>query len=408
MVAAARCGATEEALVTVREFFAVAKNLESETIAQRRDFHRHPELGYQEVRTAAIVAHQLGELGMEVQTSVGATGVVGLLGAELPGPTVLLRFDMDALPIQEENDTDYVSTQPGVMHACGHDGHTAIGLTVARMLAWQRERLRGTLKFVFQPAEEGGCGAAAMIADGALRDPHPDFAFGLHLWNEHPFGWVGATEGEMLAGSCDWECVVCGDGGHAASPHQTHDPVVAAAQIVVALQTVVSRNVHPLESAVVSVTQINGGDTCNVIPGEVRLAGTLRFFRNAVCDSAKRRVTQIVENIASAMGCRAEAMFGSGYRPVTNDAAAALLVRELAGRVPGVTAVADDERTAGSEDFGEFMADIPGCFFFVGSASAERGKDYPHHHPRFDFDERSLTVGATLMASVAAHHVLPD
>ena len=164
------------------------------------------------MRTASIVARQLGELGMEVHTGVGKTGVVGLLGAERPGPTVLLRFDMDALPIQEENDTDYVSTQPGVMHACGHDGHTAIGLTVAGMLAQQHERLRGALKFVFQPAEEGGCGAAAMIADGALREPRPDFAFGLHLWNERPFGWVGATEGEMLAGSCDWECVVSGDG----------------------------------------------------------------------------------------------------------------------------------------------------------------------------------------------------
>ncbi len=360
------------------------------------------------MRTASIVARQLGELGMEVHTGVGKTGVVGLLGAERPGPTVLLRFDMDALPIQEENDTDYVSTQPGVMHACGHDGHTAIGLTVAGMLAQQHERLRGALKFVFQPAEEGGCGAAAMIADGALREPRPDFAFGLHLWNERPFGWVGATEGEMLAGSCDWECVVSGDGGHAASPHQTHDPVVAAAHIVVALQTVVSRNVPPLESAVVSVTQINGGDTYNVIPGEVRLAGTLRFFRNAVCDRVKRRITQILENVAFAMGCRAEATFGSGYRPVVNDADAALLVQELARRVPGVTAVADDERTAGSEDFGEFMADIPGCFFVVGSANGERGLDYPHHHPRFDFDERSLTVGATLMASVAAHHVLPD
>ena len=394
--------------LTVRRFDSAAKEIECEVIAQRRDFHRHPELAYQEVRTASIVARQLGELGMEVHTGVGKTGVVGLLGAERPGPTVLLRFDMDALPIQEENDTDYVSTQPGVMHACGHDGHTAIGLTVARMLAQQRDRLRGALKLVFQPAEEGGYGAAAMIADGALREPRPDFAFGLHLWNKRPFGWVGATEGEMMAGGREWGCVVSGDGGHAASPDQTHDPVVAAAQIVVALQTVVSRNVPPLESVVVSVTQINGGDTHNVIPGEVRLAGTLRYFRSAIRDSTKKRISDIAENVAAAMGCRSEVSFGSGYRPVSNDADAARLVRELAERVPGVTAVADDERTAGSEDFGEFMADIPGCFFVVGSANGERGLDYPHHHPRFDFDERSLTVGATLMASVAAHHVLPD
>ena len=392
----------------VTEFVAAAKKLEGELIAQRRDFHRHPELGYQEVRTSAIVANQLSDLGIEVQTGVGKTGVVGLLGDERPGPTVLLRFDMDALPIQEENDIEYVSSNAGVMHACGHDGHTAIGLAVARIMAQQRDRLQGALKFVFQPAEEGGGGAEAMIADGVMRDPCPDYAFGLHLWNERPFGWVGATEGDMMAGVCGWECVVSGDGGHAAMPHRARDPIVAAAQIVVAMQTVVARNVPPMEAVVVSVTQIHGGDKDNVIPGEVRLSGTLRYFRNTDCERSKDRMTQIAENVASAMECRAAMSFGYGYQPVSNDVDAALLVRDLAGRVPGVTVVADDERTAVSEDFGEFTTDVPGCFFFVGSANGERGLDYPHHHPRFDFDERSLTVGASLMASVAAHHVLPD
>ncbi len=397
----------EDPLVTVPRFVVAAKGLEGELIAQRRDLHRHPELGYQEVRTAGIVARNIGDLGMEVQTGVGKTGVVGLMVGGRPGPTVLLRFDMDALPIQEENETEYVSSVAGVMHACGHDGHTAIGLAVARMMAQQRDRLQGALKFVFQPAEEGGGGAEAMIADGALRDPRPDFAFGLHLWNERPFGWVGATEGEMMAGCCDWECVVRGDGGHAAMPHRVRDPVVAASQIVLALQTVVSRNVPPMESAVVSVTQLEGGDTCNVIPGEVRLAGTLRYFRNKDCERSKDRMKQIAENVALAMDCRAEVSFGCGLRPVTNDANAAVLVRELAGLVPGVTVVADDERTAVSEDFGEFTADVPGCFFFIGSANGERGLDHPHHHSRFDFDERSLTVGAVLIASVAARYVMP-
>ena len=392
----------------VSEFFSAAKQLEGELIAQRRDFHRHPELGYQEVRTSGIVARQLGELGIEVQTEIAKTGVVGLLAAERPGPTVLLRFDMDALPIQEENDIEYVSSNAGVMHACGHDGHTAIGLAVARIMAQQRDRLQGALKFVFQPAEEGGGGAEAMIADGVMRDPCPDYAFGLHLWNERPFGWVGATGGEMMAGVCGWECVVSGDGGHAAVPHRARDPIVASAQIVVALQTVVARNVPPMEAVVVSVTQINGGDKDNVIPGEVRLSGTLRYFRDVDYERSKDRMTRIAENVACAMDCQAAMSFGYGYQPVSNDVDAALLVRDLAGRVPGVTVVADDERTAVSEDFGEFTTDVPGCFFFVGSANGERGLDYPHHHPRFDFDERSLTVGASLMASVAAHHVLPD
>lgn len=392
----------------VPAFFAAAKDIERDLIAQRRDFHRHPELGYQEVRTAGIVARHLAELDMEVQTGVGKTGVVGLLRGARPGPTVLLRFDMDALPIQEENDTEYVSSKSGVMHACGHDGHTAIGMTVGQILAQHRDRLQGALKFVFQPAEESGSGAEAMIADGALRDPQPDFAFGLHLWNERPFGWVGATEGEMMAGMCDWDCVVIGEGGHAASPHQTRDPIVAAAHIVVALQTVVARNVPPVESVVVSVTDIQGGDTRNVIPGEARLSGTLRYFRHSDLEQSRSRMKEIAENIAVAMECRADLSFGSGPRPVINDTNAALLVRDLARLVPGVTAVSEDESTAVSEDFGEFTSKVPGCFFFVGSANAERGLDYPHHHARFDFDERSLTVGAALMSSVAAYYVMPD
>ena len=281
----------------------------------------------------------------------------------------------------------------------------AIGLCVARMLTEESDKLKGSIKFVFQPAEEGGAGAAAMIKDGVLLEPRPDYVYGMHLWNERPVGWVGATDGNMMAGSCSWQCTIVGNGGHAAAPHHTNDPAVAAAQIVVGLQTVVSRNLPPSEAAVVSVTQIHCGDTHNVIPTEANLAGTLRYFSDSVYETVTYRITRIVKDIASAMGCSANVTFSTGYRPVNNNLDAALLVREIAQRVPDVSIVSNDERTAVSEDFSEFMVDLPGCYFFVGSANGGRGLDYPHHHPRFNIDEQSLTIGAAIMASVASEYV---
>jgi amidohydrolase len=388
------------------EFIKAVKSLEKLLIAERRDFHRHPEVGYNEIRTSGIVAKQLNDLGMQVRVGVGKTGVVGLLKGQQPGPNVLLRFDMDALPIQEENDVEYASQNDGVMHACGHDGHVAIGLCVARMLVAQSDKLKGSIKFVFQPAEEGGAGAAAMIKDGVLLDPRPDYVYGMHLWNERPVGWLGATDGNMMAGSCSWQCTVVGNGGHAAAPHHTNDPAVAAAQIVVGLQTVVSRKLSPSESAVVSVTQIHCGDTHNVIPTEASLAGTIRYFSDSAYETITNNITRIVKDIASAMGCSANITFNTGYRPVNNDSDAALLVREIAKRIEDVTIVSNDERTAVSEDFSEFMVEIPGCYFFVGSANSGSGLDYPHHHPRFNIDEHSLTIGAAIMANIASNYVL--
>ena len=388
------------------EFIKAAKSLEKVLIAERRDFHRHPEVGYNEIRTSGIVAQLLDELGMQVQDGVGKTGVVGLLGGQHAGPTVLLRFDMDALPIQEENDVEYVSQNDGVMHACGHDGHVAIGMCVARMLAEHSDNLKGSIKFVFQPAEEGGAGAAAMIKDGVLLEPNPDYVYGMHLWNERPVGWVGATDGNMMAGSCSWQCTIVGNGGHAAAPHHTNDPAIAAAQIVVGLQTVVSRNLPPSDPVVVSVTQIHCGDTHNVIPNEASLAGTLRYFSDSAYETVTNSVTRIAKDIASAMGCSANVSFSTGYRPVSNNLDAARLVREQAQCLPEVNIVSNEERTAVSEDFSEFMVDIPGCYFFVGSSDSERGLDYPHHHPKFDIDEQSLTIGAAMMAGIASQYVL--
>ncbi len=392
------------------DFLALAEQLLPEMSARRRDFHRHPELGFQEVRTAGIVAQELNRLGLEVTTGVGQTGVVGMLEGDRPGPTILLRFDMDALPIQEANAVDYASKTPGVMHACGHDGHTTMGLAVAQLLAPLRGQFAGALKFVFQPAEEGLGGAEAMLKDGVLDKigPAADRSLAMHLWNEKPVGWVAATDGPAMAASERFVVTLRGQGGHGAAPHQTKDPVVAAAHIITALQTIVSRNANPLESAVISATMVKGGEAFNVIPDSATLGGTIRTFRPGVRDLVLRRLGQVAEGVAAALECEAAIQTWRVTPATVNDAAMAAIVRELAGSLPGVTHVSSDERTMGSEDMAYMMDTLPGCYFFVGSNNAQRGLNFAHHHPRFDFDEQALVLGTALMARAAAHYVLPD
>jgi amidohydrolase len=387
-------------------FYDEAVAMRAEMVARRRDLHRHPELAFQENRTAGIVAAALNELGLEVRSGVGQTGVVGLLEGEADGPTVLVRADMDALPILEANQTDYVSQTPGVMHACGHDGHVTIGLAVARLLSERRSAIKGRVKFVFQPAEEIGEGARAMIADGVLGDPRPAVSLGLHLWNEMPVGTVGVTSGPSMASADDWSCRVTGYGGHGALPEKTHDPIVAAAQIVGALQTIVSRNVSPLDTVVVSVTAINGGEAFNVIPPGVDLRGTIRTYTEQTNKLAHQRFEEICTGVAAAMGCQAEVKIQSLIPPVHNDPAVADRVAEVAAHVVGAEGVRRDVRSTVSEDVGLLMSDVPGCFFFVGSANAGRGLDFPHHNPRFDIDEDALPIGVAILADAVASYVL--
>jgi amidohydrolase len=382
--------------------------LKPELVARRRDFHRHPELGFEEVRTAGIVAAELARLGIEVQTGIGKTGVVGLLEGAQDGPTVLVRCDMDALPIHEANATDYVSQSPGKMHACGHDGHTSIGLAVAQLLSAQRESMRGRVKFVFQPAEEGGKGAAAMIADGVLENPRPDVSLGLHLWNDMPVGHIAVMPGPTMAAADIWSCEISGHGGHGAAPHQTRDPIVAAAQIVSAIQTIVSRNVSPLDTAVVSVGSIHGGDAFNVIPPTVRLEGTIRAFKRETQEMVYRRLRELCAGIANALQCEATLDIQVMTPAVSNDPDVCALVREAAISVVGTDNLRDDQRTMGSEDMARLMEDVPGCYFFVGSANADKGLNYPHHNPRFDVDEDALPIGAAVLAGAVARYVLPD
>jgi amidohydrolase len=392
----------------MHDFFAQAQTLRDSMIARRRDFHQHPELSFQEVRTAGIVAQKLSELGLEVRTGVGKTGVVGLLEGDREGPTVLLRCDMDALPVQEENEVEYRSETPNKMHACGHDGHTAVALAVAEMMAQQRKNLTGNIKFVFQPAEEIGKGALAMIDDGVLLDPVPQVSLGLHLWNEIPVGEVAVVPGPLLAGVGIFDLVVKGRGGHAAMPNYTLDPVLTLAHILTAVQSIISRNVPPVETAVISVTKVHAGDAYNVIPERAKCAGTIRFFRNEIGDLLVKRFHEVANGVAASMGCEAELTIEMRSGPVINDAAVAGRLTDFFSKTAPNLKYRDRFMSMVGEDMAYFLERVPGVFLMVGSANHERGLDYAHHHPRFDFDEESMVIGAALLATAAAEYVLPE
>ena len=389
-------------------WLTAAEQSRARLIARRRDFHQHPELAFQETRTAGIVAQALSDLGMEVQRGVGRTGVIGMLEGAHDGPTVLVRADMDALPVREENAIPYASGTPGVMHACGHDGHTAIALSVAEALAPLRERMHGRVKFVFQPAEEIGRGALAMVHDGVLMDPRPDFTVGLHLWNSLPVGKLGVADGPVMAGASNFTIVITGRGGHAASPHQNIDPVVCAAQVITALQTIISRNADPFDTGVVSVAQVHAGDAHNVIPQTAELRGTMRYFRYEVRDLMITRMRQIVEGVASAMGCTGSVDVVPMTRPVSNDAIVGEKLRPLFAQIVGEQGLDTSLRSMGSEDVGEFMEGVPGMYFFVGAQDSTAEAYYPHHHPRFSIDEEALPLGMALLAQAVAAYVLPE
>jgi amidohydrolase len=389
------------------DFKQEAASLFDELVQWRRDFHRHPEPGFEEHRTAGIVARELDDLDMEVQRAVGQTGVVGLLAGQKPRPTVLLRFDMDALPVTEENDAEYKSRSEGLMHACGHDGHLAIGLGVARLMARYRKQMAGTIKFVFQPAEEGLGGALAMIADGVLEDPRPDVALALHLWNHIPLGQVRVTAGPCMASSSVFTLRVQGTGGHGAAPHKATDPVLAAAHIVAALQSIVSRNIDPLESVVVTVGQFESGTNFNVIPETAELKGTVRSYDEDTHRLVYRRILEMARNMATAFGCRANMETVAIVPAVVNNERVVEEVRAAAGGIVGESNVVGG-RDMASEDMGHILEEIPGCYFFVGSRNEEAGYHFPHHHPRFDFDERAMVNGVATMATAAARYVLAD
>jgi amidohydrolase len=390
------------------DFLKQATELFSYTQNLRRDFHMHPELGFNEIRTGGIVARELEALGLEVTKGVGKTGVVGLLEGAKPGPTLLLRFDMDALPIHENTGAEYASLNQGVMHACGHDGHTSIGLTVAKILNAHKNELAGAIKFCFQPSEEGSNGeeiggAEMMMKDGVLEGPKVDMTLSMHLWNEKPLGWVHVAKGPVMAGAEEFKIKIIGKGGHGAIPNLAIDPVVCAAQVISAAQSIVARNVGPLETAVVSFTIINGGTAFNVIPQEVMMEGTIRTFDPQVRIKVVNRFEEIVKGVASAMGCQAEVNVKQLTPALINAEHVTAKVQETARRVlPQANHDNSSYLTMGAEDMAYIQSKVDGCYFFIGSANTEKHLDYGHHHPKFDFDEQALISGAALMAAAAA------
>ncbi len=371
-----------------------------EVVATRRELHRHPELGFEEHRTAALVAERLRALGLEVHTGIGQTGVVGVLRGAKPGKTIMLRADMDALPIEEENATDYVSTARGRMHACGHDGHVAILLGAAKIVTGRRDEVAGTVCFLFQPAEEGKGGAKAMIDDGVIERFAIERAYGLHLAAAHPVGTIGVREGAFYASSDSIEITIEGRGGHGAAPHLSIDPVYVAAQFVVALQQIVSRNIDPIEPAVVTIGAINGGTTHNVIPSRVRLLGTVRAFDAGVRAAMSERIERVLRGICESSGATYDFTYLWRYPVTSNDAAQTRYLRALAESTVGAEHVADVPKLMGAEDFSFFAERIPTCFFALGSRGGPDSA-FPHHHARFDIDESALATGVRMMVALA-------
>ena len=381
------------------DFRTQADAMLAQLIAWRRDFHQHPELGFQETRTSSIVAGHLNDLGIEVQQGVGRTGVVGIVDGAGDGPTVLLRFDMDALPIQEISDAPYRSQHAGVMHACGHDGHTAIGLGVATLLSRQRQRLFGRVKLIFQPAEEGLGGAMAMIQDGVLQQPAPDYAFGLHLWNQLAFGQVAIQAGPLLAAADEFSLTIIGRGSHGAMPHEGIDAVVVAAQVVTALQTIVSRLVDPTETAVLTIGTIHGGQAFNVLAGDVTMTGTVRTFDANIRQQVWQGIETLVHGICQAYGATFALQQAGCAAPATvNDPRATATMRQAAQALADATQVTPIKPLMIAEDMSEFLQRVPGCFALLGAGP----HPHPHHNAGFDFDERALPVGVALLCETAA------
>src|SRR5579883_382191 len=371
--------------------------LQPDLVEWRRQLHQRPELGFREQITATFIAQKLQEWGIEHQTGIAQTGIVAVIKGNRPGPVLGIRADMDALPIQEENDVPYRSQHDGVMHACGHDGHVTIALGTARYLSQHRPDFAGTVKIIFQPAEEGPGGAKPMIEAGVLKNPDVDAIIGLHLWNNLQLGKVGVRTGALMAAVELFNCTILGKGGHGAMPHQTVDSIVVAAQIVNALQTIVARNVNPIDSAVVTVGKLHAGTTHNVIADTANMNGTVRYFNPALAGFFKQRVEQIIAGVCQSHGARYNLEYWSLYPPVINDAGIAELVRSVAQEVIETPiGVVPECQTMGGEDMSFFLQEVPGCYFFLGSANQALDLAYPHHHPRFDFDETALAMGVEI------------
>ncbi len=369
----------------------------------RRDLHQHPEISFQEVRTPKLIADYLNDLGLEVRTEVGGRGVTGLLRGKKEGPTIALRADFDALPIQDEKQVTYKSTVPGVMHACGHDGHTATLLGVAKVLSKYREDLVGNVVFIHQFAEEMAPGGAKpMIEDGCLEGV--DVIFGTHLQSTLPYGEVFYREGYVMAAGDMFEITIVGKGGHGGSPHLTIDPLVTASQLVVNLQQIVSRRVDPLKSAVLSIGAFHSGSALNVIPHVAEISGTVRTYDPEIRDFMEKQIKQMTKATCETSGASYEVKYERGYDAVWNHPIETKYVQQIASEIVGEENVKERNAIMGAEDFAYYLQKVPGTFFFTGAKLDDPDKVVPHHHPRFDFDERAMLIAAKVFISAVVNY----
>ncbi|RSK26756.1 amidohydrolase [Bacillus sp. HMF5848] len=396
----------------IENIFKRLEGAYDEMVALRRDFHRNPELSFQEVRTPAKIASYHESIGLEVRTGVGGRGVVATLRGGKPGKTVALRADFDALPIQDEKDVPYKSQVPGAMHACGHDGHTATLLVLAKALVQVKEEIAGNIVFIHQFAEElAPGGAKPMIEDGCLDGV--DAIYGTHLWSVLPVGQIGYRAGYAMAAADAFEVVIQGKGGHGAQPHETVDPIVIGAQVINNLQTVVSRRTDPLKSAVLTIGQFHAGNAFNVIPDKAKLSGTVRTFDESVRLQMEQDMARIINCTCAAYGATATFSYDRGYPAVWNHKTETDQLVETAKQIVGEDNVIELDPVMGGEDFAYYLREVPGTFFFTGAGNQETGITYPHHHPKFDIDEKSMLLAAKHLAGCALsflhgdHKVIP-
>ncbi len=378
-----------------------------EMVKIRRHFHQNPELSFKEVQTAQYIINYYNELGIEVRSNVGGNGIVAKIYGSHPGKTVALRADFDALPIHDLKDVPYRSKVPGVMHACGHDGHTATLLVLAKTLYELKDELHGNVVLIHQHAEEYSPGGAKpMIEDGCLEGV--DVIFGTHLWATEPLGSIHYRVGPIMAAADRFEITIKGAGGHGAQPHKTKDSIVVGAQLVTELQQIVSRRVNPIEPAVVSVGSFVAENAFNVIADQAKLIGTVRTFNEDVRDLIENEIERIVKGVCYSTDCDYEYVFDRGYPAVVNHLEETNFLQAHTSQVPGVTSIDEIEMQMGGEDFAYYLQHVKGTFFFTGAKQEGIDKPFPHHHPRFDFNEKAMLIAAKTLATATIHYQLQN
>ncbi|MBW4082706.1 M20 family metallopeptidase [Paenibacillus sp. S150] len=391
--------------MTYDHILSLSQQLCSRLISWRRDFHRHPELGYREMRTAAIVAEHLERLGLEIITQVGGTGVVGLLRGEREGPTIALRADMDALPIQDRKEAEYSSRNAGVAHLCGHDAHTSMLMGAAELLTGLGKPQKGNIKFIFQPAEEGLAGAKAMMEDGVLEHPRVDAIAGIHVFPGLSTGSLGVAKGVAFASADSIEIDIIGKGGHAARPHEAVDAIAVSAQVITALQNIPSRMIDPLETSVITIGRIEGGYMGAAIAPDVKMTGTVRTLSPAVREQMPQLIEQVVRGVTEAFGAEYKLNYIKSYPAVINDEAMVERVTEASDLLFADKRWSYIKPSTGGEDFAFYAEAVPGAFFRLGTGNDEERTRYPLHHPQFDLDESAMPYGVAMLSAVALHYL---